>query len=336
MEMDRRRLLDLLGSGLLLSAAPSAFSQTTRANARSLLAALLLPVSGPSAAIGLSMQRATGLAQSGGDEKARIALFDTDATAEGAAKAAASAAAQAPAVVLGPLFARQLPSVAGAIGATVPIIAFSNNIGARDARTFEFGITPSQSVSAVLQYARASGVRRVALVGAANDWSRQAERAAQRLASEIGLQLVTTAAADAVLLTGGGAEFAAEAAPFQKAGTQVLGTLQALDGAPGAALEGAWISAPDPTAFAKFADAYRAAAGSEPGVIAALAYDAATLVRSLAEAGRLNRDGLLAAAGFPGVAGAVRFRPDGRCVRELAIVTSASGTLKVLGRKAGL
>ena len=302
------------------------------------MAALLLPVSGPSAAIGLSMQRATGLAQSGGDEKARIALFDTASTPEGAAKAAASAAAQGPAVVLGPLFARQLPSVAAAVGAAVPIIAFSNNVGARDARTFEFGITPSQSVSAVLQYARARGVRRVAVVGAESDWSRQAERAAQRLAPEIGLQLATAAAADAVLLTGGAADFAARARPFQEAGTQLLGTLQALDAVPAgsAALEGAWLSAPDPASFAKFASAYQAATGSAPGVIAALAYDAAAIVRSLAEAGRLNRDGLLAAAGFPGVTGAVRFRSDGRCVRELAIVTSASGALKILGRKAGL
>jgi hypothetical protein len=36
------------------------------------------------------------------------------------------------------------------------------------------------------------------------------------------------------------------------------------------------------------------------------------------------------------VTGAVRFRDDGRCARELAIVHVSAGTLNVVGRKVGL
>ncbi len=360
MEMDRRRLLHLLGSGVLLSAAPSNVSaiSTPRKNARGGMAALLLPVTGASAQLGFDMQRAAGLAQSGSDGKAVIKLFDTDASAESAGKAAALAARSGAAAILGPLFGHQVRSVAAAVPGAVPIIAFSNNLGARDGRSFEFGITPSQSVSAVLQYAGARGARRIALIGAGTEWSEQARKAAQRIAPEIGLQLMDVAqpgraggadlvqavrraaggAPDAVLLTSGGAEFAAQAQALRGNGMQVLGTLRALNHSSAAlsSLEGVWLSTADPARFAEFAAAYRASAGAEPGVIAALAFDAARIVDTLARTGRLNREGLLSSAGFPGIAGAVRFRNDGRCVRELAIVTVSSGTLKTLARKAGL
>ncbi len=360
MEMDRRRLLHLLGSGVLLSAAPSNVSavSTPRTSARGGMAALLLPLTGASAQLGFDMQRAAGLAQSGSDGKAAIKLFDTEASAEGAAKAAALAAQSGAAAILGPLFGHQVRSVAAAVPGAVPIIAFSNNLGARDGRSFEFGITASQSVSAVLQYAKDRGARRVALIGAGTEWSDQARKAAQRIAPEIGLHLVNVAqpdgaggadlvqavrraaggAPDAVLLTGGGAPFAAQAQALQRNGVQVLGTVQAMNQSSAALafLEGVWVSTPDPARFADFAKAYRASARAAPGIIAALAFDAARIVDTLARTGRLNREGLLSSAGFPGIAGAVRFRNDGRCVRELAIVTVSSGTLKTLARKAGL
>ncbi len=360
MEMDRRRLLHLLGSGVLLSGPPSnvSASSTARTNARGGLAALLVPVSGASGQLGLDMQRATGLAQSGSDGKAVVKLFDTDGSAEGAARAAALAERSGAAAILGPLFGHQVRSVAAAVGDAVPIIAFSNNLTARVGQSFEFGITPSQSVSAVLQYAQTGGARRVALIGAGTGWSEQARKAAQRIAPEVGLQLVDVStpgdgggpdlvqavrraaggAPDAALLTGGGPRFAAQAQALQRSGVQVLGTLQAMNqSSPAlASLEGVWLSTPDPARFAEFAQLYRASAGKEPGVIAALAFDAARIVDTLAQKGRLNREGLLSSTGFPATTGAVRFRDDGRCVRELAIVTVSSGRLQTLARKAGL
>ncbi len=359
MKMGRRRLLDLLGSGVLLSAAPSTLSAITTPGARQGKgsAALLLPITGAQAAIGLSMQRAMGLAQSAGDGKTPLRLFDTGETAETAVKAAATAVSEGAAIILGPLLAGQVAPVAAAVGNAVPVISFSNSMAALGSGAFVFGITPSQSVSTILQYARARGVRRLALVGGASSWSQQGLKAAARLVPEIGLQLVDVPGIalagadilqllgktdrglpDAVLLTGGVEQFAAQAQLLQQSGVQVLGTVQALDQRPAglAALEGVWISAPDPAAFARFAQDYRAVDAAPPGPIAALAFDAVRIVSTLAEAGQLSRDGLLRQAGFPGVAGAVRFRPDGRCVRELAILTVASGALMKVGRRAGL
>jgi len=192
MEMDRRQALHLLGSGLLLSAAPSTLSAYSASAAASDVpkAALLLPVTGASAELGLSMQRATRLAQSGGDEKAAFALFNTSDTAEGAGQAAADAMANNSAFILGPLFGRQIQAVTAAVAGRVPAISFSNGNAVPGSGIFLFGITPSQSVSAILQYASARGVRRVALIGTDTSWSEESGKAAHRLASEIGLRLV--------------------------------------------------------------------------------------------------------------------------------------------------
>jgi ABC-type branched-subunit amino acid transport system substrate-binding protein len=356
MEMDRRRVLDLLGSGLLLSAVPSTVSgQAARpADAGGAKAALLVPLSGASAELGLSMQRAAGLAQSGGFEKAGLKLFDTGDTPEAAGQAAAAAIAEGAAMILGPIFARQMQAVGTAVANRVPVISFSNSAAPPGSGISTFGITPSQSVSAVLQYARGRGVRRVALVGTGSGWSEQGKRAAQRLAQEIGLEvfaapslpagadllqaLRSPSLPDAALLTGGPAQFAALAPGLQTNGVQVLGTLQALGSGSGASegLEGVWLSAPDPAAFAAFAQSYGRSGAAAPGAIAALAYDAARIVETLRVAGKLDRQGLLSAAGFPGVTGAVRFMPDGRCVREVAILVATSGTLRAVARKAGL
>lgn len=343
---------------MLLSTAPSPLFASTAPAAKpaAASAALLLPVTGPAAAIGLSMQRAAGLARLGEQGKAQLPLFDTGHTADTAAEAAARARAAGASVILGPLLASQVAPVAAAAG--IPVISFSNSMAALGGGAFVFGITPSQSVSAILQYARATGVRRLVLLGSASAWSEQALKAAKRAAPEIGLQVVEAPAGrtasgadllqaldeaegglpDAALLMGEGEQFAAIGRVLQQAGVQVLGTMQALDRSAAGltALEGAWISAPDPSAFDRIAGDYRAFHGNSPPVIAALAFDAAQIVSTLTEAGQLNREGLLRSAGFPGVAGAVRFRPDGRCVRELAILTVTSGAVRTVGRRAGL
>ena len=46
---------------------------------------------------------------------------------------------------------------------------------------------------------------------------------------------------------------------------------------------------------------------------------------ALRGAGTLNRDGLLAERGFDCVTGPVRFRTDGSCARELAILVAGNG-----------
>lgn len=297
------------------------------------LAALLLPLTGPNADLARSMQHAAVFAQPPGATKTTLAVFDTGATAEGAATAAAAAVKRGAPLLVGPLFAAQVAAaVAAARG--VPVVALSND-PASAGGAFVLGITPAQTVGAILGYARSRGVRRVAIAGGTSRWELLAAAAARAAAADLGLTLSDFApgtVSDAVLVTGDADALAAAARTLQGSGIQLLGTYQgmALSGAGLAAIEGAWLAAPDPDGFADFARRFETAFGNPPGQIAGLAYDAIGIARTLRAAGHLDRDGLTGSAGFAGVTGAVRFRADGSATRELAIVVAENGAFRAV------
>jgi len=330
--IDRRHLLR---SGLLASLAswPSVVSAARAATAKSddrPLAALLLPLTGPSADLARSMQHAAVLAQPPGATKTTLLVFDTGATPDGAAAAAELAVKRGVPLIIGPLFAAQVtPVVTAARGA--PVVALSND--AAGSGGFVLGITPVQTVGAILGYARSRGVRRVALAAGSSRWEVLAAAAARASARDLGLDLVDTAnGPDAVLATGDADALAAAARSLQGSGVQLLGTYQgmALSGAGLAAIDGAWLAAPDPDGFTEFARRFEAAFGNPPGQIAGLAYDAVGIARTLRTSGHLDRDGLTGSAGFPGVTGAVRFRADGSAARDLAIVVAEGGAFRTV------
>ena len=68
-------------------------------------------------------------------------------------------------MLLGPLRADQTPAVL-AVAGDVPVVSFSNDDRLAGQGAFVMGITPAQSVAAAFSYARAQGVRRVAVVSA--------------------------------------------------------------------------------------------------------------------------------------------------------------------------
>lgn len=290
------------------------------------LAALLLPLTGSSADLARSLHRAAELALPGGADM--LAVFDTGTTPGGAAAAAAAVRRGAP-LLIGPVFAAQAgPAVTVARG--VPMIALSNdNVGTGP---FILGVIPAQAVGAILGCARARGIRRVAVAPGGLRWELLAIEAAQRAARDLGLTLTDAASADAVLVSGDADAFAAAARSLAGSGVQLLVTHQgmALSGAGRAAADGAWIAAPDPDGFADFARRFETAYGNPPGLLAGLAYDAVGIARTLRTAGHVDRDGLTASAGFPGVGGAVRFRADGLAARELAIVVVENGGFRVV------
>lgn len=295
--------------------------------------ALLLPLTGERAALALSMQRAAMLAES--DAALTIAL-DTAGTAAGAAAAATAALKRGAAMILGPLTSWEASAAASAVSGRVPVVAFTNNAAAQASGAYVFGVTPAQTTTAVLRYARSRGVRRVTVVGDGTPWSNAAAEAAVKAQGDLGLDVKAIALAagqplpaageapDAVLIPGSGEGVLTAARALKDTGVQLLATVQALDNRPSAleALEGAWLAAPDPAAFGTFSSAYEARNGGDPGAIAALAYDAAKVARALRDAGRLNREGLLSTESFACVTGAVRFRTDGSCSRELAILVA--------------
>ncbi|SOB86579.1 amino acid/amide ABC transporter substrate-binding protein, HAAT family [Sphingomonas guangdongensis] len=334
--MNRRDALKLLRSGLVVSAASSihplfAAARKKRDNRP---VALLLPLSGERAALGLSMQRAAALAESGGGT---LLPLDTAGTATGASAAAQAALKRGAAMILGPLTSWEASAAAGVVAGRVPVLAFTNNMAAAASGAFVFGLTPAQTTTAVLRYARSRGVRSVTVVGDGSAWSNGAAESAVKAQGAIGLdvRVVTVTAGaplpavgeapDAVLVPGSGEAVLAAARSLKETGVQLLGTVQALDYRPSAleALDGAWIAAPDPKAFGGFASDYEGRNGGDPGTLAALAYDAARIVEVLRAANTLSRDGLLAADSFPCVTGAVRFRTDGSCARDLAILVAS-------------
>ena len=55
----------------------------------------------------------------------------------------------------------------------------------------------------------------------------------------------------------------------------------------------------------------------------------------LGDAGALNRDGLTRKDGFTGVLGPFRFLPDGRCQRDLAVLSIENGEIVTLAEVTG-
>ncbi|QIG79747.1 ABC transporter substrate-binding protein [Stakelama tenebrarum] len=338
--MNRRRLLRAAGSGIVASTAFASLPgfAADREDKRPL--ALLLPLTGAHAQLGLSMRQAVLLA-----EKADLVqAYDTGGTAQGAADAAAQALRRDPGMILGPLTAEEVPAVTGTVAGRAPIISFTNDALKRAPGSWVFGITPAQVTSAILRYARGRGVRVVSVVDDGSAWSAACAVEAGRMEHEIGLRVSVIAptgeqplftledAPDAVLLPGSGNATLSVARRLRGSGVQLLGTLQAIDNRPDAldALDGAWIAGPDPAAFGDFATEYEARNGGSAGTITALAYDAAKICHALRQRDALSGEGLLTSQGFRCVTGAVRFRTDGSVARDFAILlASANGYEKV-------
>ena len=338
MNADRREILQLLRASLFLCATPSLTSVPSFARARGRPSvALLLPLTGPSAEIGRGLQRAAELVQSVRDD---LMPLDTGGTPAGATAAASQAIRRGARLILGPLFAREVRAVMNVAAGRLPVISFSNDMSLRGSGAFLLGISPSQMTSAILRYARGRGIRRFVMPEGQSEWARQSFAAARRLVGELGIELIgfgttgvpsllnamRTAAGselpDALLMTEGGAALLSVASALRGSGVQLLGAMQGLDHRLPAltAIDGAWLAAPNPMALGHFAQDYESRHGSAPGAIAALAFDAAGIAAALAASGSFDHKALLATAGFAGIAGAVRFRTDGSCTRELAIL----------------
>jgi branched-chain amino acid transport system substrate-binding protein len=326
MNPDRRRMLQ---SGLLASLASALLPGLAWAAKAPLPAALLLPLTGPHAALGRSMARAGALAQ--GDDKKGLFVLDTGGTPAGATIAAAEALKRGAALILGPVFSAEVQPVIDSVAGRVPVISFSNDAALLERGAFLLGITADQAVAPLLAYARGRGVQRIAIAAGPTSWDTQVAAAAARTAERTGLTIVTSEA-DAQLVSGDPAAMAKAARAIKASGVQMLGASAALDADPAllAALDGAWLSAPDPAAFADFATAYEGQNGSPPGVIAGLAYDAVRIATLLRQSGGADRSALLAAQGFRGVCGDLRFRDDGSAQRTMAILAVDAGRYRLV------
>ena len=292
------------------------------------------------------------------DRAGATPAYDTEDTADGAGRAAREALEGGARMLLGPLRADQTPAVL-AVAGDVPVVTFSNDDRLAGQGAFVMGITPAQSVAAAFSYARAQGVRRVAVVARPGPLGEASAGAARDLAAAGGLTLTAVllrdsatpasssalrgrrAAAtlpDAVFLPDGGATWSPSPTASPARGLRLMGGVQwgVLDVAGVPALEGAWFAAPPPDVFVPFLDTFEARFGEPAGIVTALGHDAALMAAELGDARALDRGGLTRSEGFAGVLGAVSASStDGRCQRDLAVLTVEGGRIVAIGEVTG-
>ena len=134
--------------------------------------ALLLPLTGEHAPIGQALLNAAQLAvfEIAGDEFVLI-VRDTKGTPQGARKAARSALASGASLILGPLFATSVQTVAQEARARgVSVIAFSNDPSVAGDGVFVMGLSPRSQVRRVVDFTSRQGVRRFAVFAPASPY----------------------------------------------------------------------------------------------------------------------------------------------------------------------
>ena len=317
--------------------------------------ALLLPLSGPNASIGLAMQNAAQMALFDvGNPDFELLPVDTGGTPEGAALAARDSVERGARLILGPLFASNVPPVAREAGtAGINVIAFTTDATVAGGNAMVMGFLPGTEVDRVVRFAQSRGLNSFAVIAPDTDYGRLVVDAMRRVTQTRGAQLAAvefygagaqdftglvervanTGTVDAVMLPDTGLRVRAIGSliPFYGLrGTRILGTglWHGANVGVEQALRGAWYAAPQPQSRADFEQRYAQLYGAPPPLVAALAYDAVALAARLAEqqpGGRTyDIPSLTSPDGFAGITGIFRFRSDGLVERGLAVLEVTS------------
>lgn len=288
-----------------------------------------------------------------GNKDIIIMTADEGATPDSAAGAAVRLLDQGAEIIVGPLYAGSVRAIAHeARDRGVPVLSFSTDRSVAGDGIYLLGFLPEGETNRVVSYAIARGHHKIAALvpstaygdvtlGTLRDTvkSNNAELGeVVRFPATVD-GILTPAArmakpgdADALFLPQGGAILRAGAPAlgtngFDKDKVKLLGTSQWNEAANTAepSLYGAWFAGPDPSDDARFAAKYRDAFGANPPQLAALAYDALSLVAALAAKGepykRFTRAALADPNGFAGVDGIFRFASDGTAERGLAVLS---------------
>jgi ABC-type branched-subunit amino acid transport system substrate-binding protein len=310
--------------------------------------ALLVPMSGDTAAVGQAIANATTMALLDTTaDNLRITTYDTS---EGVATAARKAIADGNKLILGPLTADAVPAVQDAARpAGVPVIAFANDAGVAGPDVFVIGHMPEQSIRRTVAFARSRGAARFAVLVPEGDYGARAFSALENALRDYGGSLarkesyargntsIVSAAArlraaggyDTVLVADSarlGIDAAGELQRGVRTRARILGTElwsgdAALARAP--ALEGALFAAVSDQRYKRFADSYAARFGAQPYRTATLGYDAVLLTLRVARDWKVGtpfpKSELYDKGGFLGVDGAFRFTRNGVIERALEV-----------------
>ncbi len=320
--------------------------------------AILLPMSGPQAALGPAMLNAATLALfDSGARGVELVPRDTTGSPGGASEAVRSALSDGARVVVGPLTGPETAAAAGqARTAGVPVLAFTNDVDQGGGGVWVTGVTPSQQVRRLVAAAQSAGIRRIGLAGPDGAFTSRLASALRNASRETGLsapaivtypsgasrpqaagQIAAQAASEPIgllILAEGGPQAREMAAALAGAGLaspplRVAGTvLWAGDPtvANDPALAGAWMPGPDPAARNGFETRYQAAFGERPPRLAATAYDATSAaVRSVRGGDPTAPAALPLGEPLQGADGAFRLLPNGQLQRALAVYALTPG-----------
>ena len=316
--------------------------------------ALVVPLTGPGAGVGAALRNAAELAYEDFQKPdLTIRVGDDRGGPDGARAAAQASVAEGAEIVLGPLFAGNVQAVGGVTRpAGKPVIAFSTDAGVAAQGVYLISFLPQTEVDRIVDETVAGGRRSFAALIPDTAYGNAVEAAlreavARRGARLVGLERYPAAGAGPAVerlrgvIAGPAAQADALFLPDTPEGLAALAPLLARAGYAagrvrpiGTALwndprvlalpayQGGWFAAPETAGFNGFAQRYQVRFGTSPPRVASLGYDAvalaATLVRQYGTQ-RFAAATLTTPAGFAGLDGLFRFRPDGTSERALAV-----------------
>jgi ABC-type branched-subunit amino acid transport system substrate-binding protein len=291
----------------------------------------------------------------------QLLVKDDTGSPQGAQQVAQQAVDEGAEILLGPLFALSVPSVAQVARTRgISVIAFSTDSSIAGRGVYLLSFLPESDVNRIVDYSAGIGKKSFAALLPDNAYGNVVEAAFKTGVSRRGGRIVAfekydadratparnvaqaLGQADALMIADDGDSVVATAEALTAAGAnlrniQLLGTglwdNPRVFGSPN--LQGGLYAAPDPAGFRAFSGRYRTRFGGEPVRTATLAYDAVALVAALARTQspqRFSAEVLTSPSGFAGIDGLFRFRQDGSNERGLAVMrVGNSGGVPVAG-----
>ncbi|WP_170573912.1 penicillin-binding protein activator [Ruegeria atlantica] len=323
--------------------------------------ALLVPAGSGQAgdeALARSLENAARLAMSDlQNVQIDLRVYDTRGSSNTAAAVAQQAVADGAKIILGPVYAQAANSAGiAALSNNVNVLSFSNNTSIAGGNVFVLGPTFDNTANRLVSYAGSRGKSNMVIVHS-NDAAGQLGQSAianalanSRVnnAGSVGYDrsqqgvinsvpsvkaTVDASGADSLFLTSttaGALPLFTQLLPeagVSPTNTQFIGLTrwdipaQTLE-LPG--VQGGWFALPDPSKAQAYRQRYNNTYGEAPHPISGLAYDGIAAIAALVSQGKSNAltaAALTQNAGFQGVGGIFRLRPNGTNERGLAVAT---------------
>lgn len=299
-----------------------------------------------------------------------LTVLDTKGTEEGARSAARIAVQRGADVILGPIIAGNVEAAQREVRQSgTPLLAFSNDQRVADHGTYLLSFPPEAEVARVVEYAASQGVQNFAYLGPDGAYGQRVRNAYEQAVRRVGGQLTAAETYrgsdiaamqdpaqrlaqfhargrsgvdrdpfEAILLPEGGTPLRSLAPllPFygvDPSRVMFMGTSRwdNRDTSREPALNGGIFAAAEKEARIGFNNDFERTYGDAPSSLASLAYDAVLLGAVVADGDpRRRTDRAESPLGFYGIDGYVRFGPDGRPERGLAVYQIRDGRFQIV------